>query len=400
MTYINGIYRLFNWSIKEILKLKKVSNEVYNKSLDNNYRRTYIVSVFSMVLFFVLWFYFDFFVNAETEVEVIWKAGVHNTHKVLFFIFFIISTYIWYTKGKTKTVAFKKAIEIAAIAALMVGSIVITTYEQMVTNDITPFIMYCVAIGSVFLIKPSHALILYIFSFTGFIFGHSLTSVVTDNIANGLTMIFVGFVISFINWKNYTVTTLQEEVINKQKTELEQMAFFDTLTKLPNRRLFDEIIKKERDIIKRNKMRSSIVITDLDRFKNINDTYGHPVGDSVLSQFAMLVKNNLRASDTVARLGGEEFIMLLPSTDKENAGLVSENLRSVIENNEFICDGIIIKLTASFGISELSYDETDVNYYKDADKALYMAKQNGRNKVVVWETPLLSEADSKSLNVY
>jgi diguanylate cyclase (GGDEF)-like protein len=164
------------------------------------------------------------------------------------------------------------------------------------------------------------------------------------------------------------------------------MAFFDTLTKLPNRRLFYELIKKERDIIKRNKMMSSIVIADLDRFKNINDTYGHPVGDSVLSQFATLIKNNLRASDTVARLGGEEFIMLFPSTNKENAGIVSENLRSVVENHEFVCDGVIIKLTASFGVSELNIDETDDNYYIDADKALYIAKQNGRNKVMVWET--------------
>lgn len=395
MTYINGIYRLLNWSLKEINELRKISNDVFDKSLENNYRRTYIVSIFSMVLFFVLSWYFYFFVNVETEIEILWKAGVHTTHKVLFFIFFTISLFIWYTKGKTKPVALKKAIEIAAIMTLMIGSIVLTTYEQMVSNDISPFIMYGVAIGSIFLLRPMHALILYIVSFAGFLLGHSLISNMTDNIANGLTMIFVGFLISFINWKNYTVTTLQEEVINKQKTELEQMAFFDTLTKLPNRRLFDELIKKERDIIKRNKMKSSIVITDLDRFKNINDTYGHPVGDSVLSQFAMLVKNNLRASDTVARLGGEEFIMLLPSTNKESAGVVLENLRYIIEKNEFVFCGEKIKLTASFGVSELSHDETDVNYYIDADKALYIAKQSGRNKVVVWETPFLSEVESK-----
>jgi diguanylate cyclase (GGDEF)-like protein len=390
MTYINGAYRLFEWLIKEILKLIKVSNEVYDKSMDNNYRRTYIVSVFSMVLFILLWLYFEFFVNVETGNEVFWKTGIHTTHMVLFFVFFIFSLLIWYSKGKVKPGVLKKVIVISTIGTLMVGSILLTTYEQLVSNDITPFIMYCVSIGSIFLIRPSHSLMLYIVSFGGFILGHSLTSEITANIANGLTSIFVGFVISFINWRNFTITTLQEEVINKQKSELEQMAFFDTLTKLPNRRLFYELIKKERDIIKRNKMISSIVIADLDRFKNINDTYGHPVGDSVLSQFATLIKNNLRASDTVARLGGEEFIMLFPSTNKENAGIVSEYLRSVVENHEFVCDGVEIKLTASFGVSELSIDEgeteTDDNYYIDADKALYIAKQNGRNKVMVWET--------------
>lgn len=390
MNYINDMYRLLNKIKKEIFKLRKDSNDVYIKSLENNYRRTYIVSIFSMVLFFVLTVYFYFFVNVGNDIEVLWKEGVHTTHKVLFSIFLTIFLFIWYTNRKTKTVALKKAIGTVAVVTLMAGSIVLTTYEQLVTRDITPFIMYCVAIGSIFLIRPMHALILYMVSYAGFLYGHSLTCEMTDNVANGLTIIFIGFLISIINWKNYTITTLQEEVINRQKDELEQMAFFDTLTKLPNRRLFDELIKKERDIIKRNKMRSSIVITDLDRFKNINDTYGHPVGDSVLSQFAMLVKNNLRASDTVARLGGEEFIMLLPSTNKESAGLVLENLRSIIENNVFICDGKEIRLTASFGVSELSYDETDVNYYIDADKALYMAKQNGRNKVVVWETHLLN----------
>ncbi|MGD9570156.1 MAG: GGDEF domain-containing protein [Sedimentibacter sp.] len=382
MIFIQKISKKVNWLVQEIAKLKKVSDEVFHKSLEDNYCRIYYVSIVATVLFLMLTVYFDYFIKAETAIELLWKKGIHTTHMILFVLFLIIFLFTRFTKDIVNSNISMKLIQNLTIGTLMAGSIVITSFEQLVSEDIMPFVMFSMVVSSVFLIRPLHALAIYSISYIGFLYGHYLTAEFTANISNGLSITFIGFLISFINWRNYVTTIMQDSLIREQQAELEQMAFFDTLTNLPNRRLFDELVKKEMDIINSNKIQSCIIIADLDHFKKVNDTYGHPVGDCVLQQFAKLIKDNLRASDIVARLGGEEFIILLPSTNKENAAIVSENLKSVVESTAFKCGENTISITSSFGVSELSCNPTHSNYYQNADNALYMAKQDGRNKVI------------------
>ena len=157
------------------------------------------------------------------------------------------------------------------------------------------------------------------------------------------------------------------------------MAHTDPLTNVFNRLHFSNFLDAEIDRVKRYGGTFSVIFFDLDRFKEINDEYGHLAGDEVLKEVSEVVQNANRNADIFARYGGEEFIILAPSTDIAGARIHAERLRKDIENHRF---SGINKLTCSFGIAEFQPDSDDVtSLFKRADSALYNAKKSGRNRV-------------------
>ena len=157
-----------------------------------------------------------------------------------------------------------------------------------------------------------------------------------------------------------------------------EKAYKDNLTKIYNRNKFDEIFIKELKRVNRYKIKSALVIFDIDFFKKVNDNYGHLIGDEILIMLSNVIKKNIRETDTLARWGGEEFIILLPETSKNDALILCENLRKIIEETKH---DIIGNVTGSFGVTEFSedkYDQLD-DILKRCDDALYLAKENGRN---------------------
>ena len=164
------------------------------------------------------------------------------------------------------------------------------------------------------------------------------------------------------------------------KSKLRLMAIYDNLTGIYNRHMFLEVFEKELANQSRYDRDLSLIMFDIDHFKRINDTHGHGAGDRVLKHLAVLVGDNLRKSDTFARWGGEEFLILLTETDRDSARRVAESLRSRIESHRF--NGIQ-GMTCSFGITEVREGESSTNDIIDrADKLLYRAKGKGRNRVV------------------
>lgn len=161
------------------------------------------------------------------------------------------------------------------------------------------------------------------------------------------------------------------------------MAYQDPLTQLPNRRLLDELIKREIGLVQRGQIESCLIVVDLDSFKSVNDTFGHPVGDAVLQQLADLLQENLRGSSILVRLGGEEFVILASNTSLDEAVVLAEWLRECVERNQFVIGKHKIRLTASFGVAPLLGTEQAEDYYDLADQALYRAKQRGKNCVAV-----------------
>jgi diguanylate cyclase (GGDEF)-like protein len=129
---------------------------------------------------------------------------------------------------------------------------------------------------------------------------------------------------------------------------------------------------------------TGILVADLDHFKRVNDHYGHPAGDAVLRHFAALLKAQLRDSDIAARLGGEEFIVLLPGTGPSGAAAVAEKIRQVTESAPVVFEGQRIEITVSIGVSSLQAHRacTIEALYGQADQALYSAKTTGRNRVM------------------
>lgn len=162
--------------------------------------------------------------------------------------------------------------------------------------------------------------------------------------------------------------------------KLEASVVTDGLTGLKNRVFFNQRAIVEFERFKRYKTKLSILMIDIDRFKRINDTYGHDVGDEVLKKVSKELQGQLRKADLIARWGGEEFIVLLPETNIEEAIYVAEKLREkvealIFENNEV--------LTISIGVSMLAESETLESWIRRADRALYHAKSQGRNRVCI-----------------
>lgn len=171
------------------------------------------------------------------------------------------------------------------------------------------------------------------------------------------------------------------------ETKLKEIAIRDPLTNTYNRWYLMERFNQIIDNYKRVKNPFSLVILDIDFFKEINDSYGHQAGDYILTNFANIVNQNIRSYDIFGRYGGEEFILLLPDTDKGNAYILVKRILNIIRNKPFIYEDIGIKLTFSSGIiesSEISLDKVSVDgLIKVADSRLYEAKQTGRNKIVI-----------------
>lgn len=161
--------------------------------------------------------------------------------------------------------------------------------------------------------------------------------------------------------------------------KLGKMAYTDSLTHIYNRLHFAHFLDAEIDKVKRYGGCFSIIFFDLDNFKDVNDKYGHLVGDDVLEKLTEIVSKANRSADIFARYGGEEFIILAPETNLSGASIHAERLRNDIEQYEFPTAGHI---TSSFGVAEFNVEEDSVeSILERADKALYMAKEYGRNRV-------------------
>jgi two-component system cell cycle response regulator len=166
---------------------------------------------------------------------------------------------------------------------------------------------------------------------------------------------------------------------------LKNIAEHDSLTSLYNRYFLFDHGRKEVAKSTRSKMPLSLLMIDLDKFKNVNDTYGHLAGDQILIQLSSLILQSSRSYDLAARYGGEEFILLLPGANQFQALIVAEKIRKNVENHNFKThDGIEIKLTVSIGISTITDEISSLeNLIEKADEALYQSKNNGRNQVTL-----------------
>ncbi|MDN7137207.1 diguanylate cyclase [Pseudidiomarina sp. 1ASP75-14] len=169
-----------------------------------------------------------------------------------------------------------------------------------------------------------------------------------------------------------------------EQLELEQQlhkaASHDQLTGTYNRRFGDHVLGKEYARVEREESQVAVILADIDHFKDINDTFGHLVGDQILKQFTEVLQSRLRAMDSLIRWGGEEFLIVLPDTDLKGAQTLAEDLCQAIENHHFEAD--VDRLTASFGVSLLRAAGSIEASIKQADQALYAAKQSGRNCVI------------------
>ena len=171
------------------------------------------------------------------------------------------------------------------------------------------------------------------------------------------------------------------ERLQNNELKIRELMLTDALTGLANRRFLDERLADEMARLKRYGNQLSLIMTDLDYFKQINDTHGHVVGDEILVEFARILKDDLRPTDFAARFGGEEFLIILPETSIESANFIAERIRKKL--HQIKVDRIDKPITASFGVTSIQLDETPKDAFIRVDKALYQSKESGRNQVTL-----------------
>lgn len=181
------------------------------------------------------------------------------------------------------------------------------------------------------------------------------------------------------------VAQLDEECkeLKNKLTVAYSKATRDSLTNLPNRLAYEENLGYEIARWKRYQNSFSLVIWDIDFFKHVNDTYGHHAGDKALIQIANLLVKHCRAADFVARIGGEEFVMVLPNTDEQSTLVLANKIRETIAHTHFEAHGQTLFITVSCGISQFRAGDDGEKLFERTDQALYTAKSNGRNQCVL-----------------
>ncbi|SDH91056.1 diguanylate cyclase [Pseudomonas panipatensis] len=281
-------------------------------------------------------------------------------------------------------------------AILLAFGLTLSCYHQQVTSSITPFLMGSVAAALIVLLRPVCALALYGIALVAF--EVAMDSAQADpqlrlsNQVGGLTACGIGLMLSLILWFSQLRNLRQRRRLQRQREELEAknrqleyLAGHDPLTGLFNRRHFDQVVTQELARCTRQPAPLSLLMIDLDHFKFINDRYGHPLGDEVIRHAANQLRKHTRSSDSVARVGGEEFLLLLPDTDEQQARSIAEKLRTLLESTPLPMKDGLLYLTASFGIASLGRGVTSTyeRLYSTADQAMYRAKASGRNRVEV-----------------
>ena len=299
-------------------------------------------------------------------------------------------------KHTSRASAWAIGLQIAiAIGYFYFGAVVtIADLQANAGAGLSSFMMICIMFGVIGLMRPAISVPLYLGTYLVF---SSMLDGATIEPLHAPSLNIIAFVApglallaSVMVWNQYSRAVMLRRELSRsnialmaQQRELAFLADHDALTGLYNRREFMRMAHMELARVARAPCDTQLIMVDLDFFKKVNDQHGHPVGDAVLKQVAAVLRGGIRTTDTVARLGGEEFIVLLPDTSREGALGVAEKLRQLLRAQPLVIDGLAVPVTASFGVSGLVRNQhgTVDSVYAAADRALYVAKQLGRDRV-------------------
>lgn len=198
----------------------------------------------------------------------------------------------------------------------------------------------------------------------------------------------------------YDVTdmAIHEEEAQEVNKQLEELSKIDGLTQLLNRRTWENLLQMEYKRLQRSHAISTLVMFDIDHFKRVNDSYGHPAGDEVIRTVSKVLRDQKRDTDVSGRYGGEEFGVILPDTDGAGGMVFCERLRKAIEDTVITHNGQHIPITVSLGLAEVSFDGNSyMKWLQFTDEALYEAKQSGRNRSVLFSRQ--SQADEAEQSI-
>ena len=332
----------------------------------------------------------------DTPEQSRWRLGIIVSHAVLLVLELALISYLVRVRHRAQVTRTMAVVPSLVLVVLLVAGAAIAAVDQLVTPSVIPFLVTCTIGGLIVLLPPQRSLPTYALGAVVFSVSIGMTqtdpTVLTSNRINGLTAAAIGFSLSVMMWQAEVRNLRQRHFIHRQQElleatnrELAQLAAFDPLTGLANRRSLEMMAANEVEQMRRVGHRSSLLLLDVDDFKQVNDSLGHPAGDELLRQVSALLADRMRSSDTVARWGGEEFLILLPRTDIDGAGHLAEILRAEFAARAFAVEGTALSVTVSVGAVEFDLVEDDpiVDAYRRVDDAMYTAKAAGKNRVVI-----------------
>jgi len=386
------------WSIRLRDWLRSAGDNhqtVVDEAVMGNLRRLrwVVLAVIPLNLVFVAIFWW--IVDGDTAAHRVWQNAIGWCHLLMsgWLSFLGLLAFSQGREPRPGVVAY--ALHLLAPLTALLFAATLAAIDQIVMSNISPFLLGCMFAGVLFQLRPAEAIALYAGAFGCFFFAIGTTqadaTLLLSNRLNGLTACVLGAVLSVVLWqRNIRYFLLQRElsqrneVLTRQQEELLWLAKRDALTGLFNRGEFLRLAEDELLRSLRHGTDMSAIMIDLDFFKKINDRYGHPAGDAVLRHTATCLLDAVRVTDVVARLGGEEFVVLLPQTRLDAAVLLAEKLlRTLQQSPAPVNRGLEIEFTASLGVGSLpaGHSSTVAALYAAADHALYEAKRKGRNRV-------------------
>jgi diguanylate cyclase (GGDEF)-like protein len=356
-------------SLFSTILVNKEINEKYNKSIQSfTLIQIRIITILTGVLY-IIYSQIDQYVLPPNIMNIASSIHLFVLAPILFFITFLTYFPKYYTY---------------IINILIIVPLFATIANLFLVSNLESFSIYMTEI---------YLIIFWIFTISGLKLKQSSLSVFLVSLIAFINYYFIfplpkelfimhGFwmmsVISFGFVGAFLIERLSKiNFINYEK--LENSAVKDNLTGLYNRTKLNEVLQRELDRSKRFNHKFSFIFIDIDYFKDVNDTYGHQIGDYFLIEITSFISNNSRSTDILFRWGGEEFVILCLEVDKENILKHVENLRQKIEFHKFESIG---NKTVSIGVTLSKNDDSTTSIVKRADEALYMAKNNGRNQII------------------
>jgi diguanylate cyclase (GGDEF)-like protein len=365
-----------------------------NAALGNVRRLRWLLPLF-LALVLLLLLVFKLKPVGDSAGHMAWREAVMDVYGVTLAWLVVMGLVVWRISARTRLDTGVQLLQFVAPVGFLVFTAVLAILDQWVTPNISPYVLGCISISLLFLLPPATAtgalLVSYLLFFVGLGFTQPDPALLLTNRANGFGAALLALVISLTMWtRNTQYKLLQRELtarnatLEKQQDELIWLATRDAMTGLTNRGEFMRLAESELLRTRRHGGSTCIIVVDLDYFKAINDRYGHPAGDKVLIHVANGLRDGVRNTDLVARIGGEEFVVLLPQTDIDAAVGLAQKLRHQLrESPAPISSELQVSATASFGVACMpgGHNGSVAALYAAADNALYDAKREGRDRV-------------------
>lgn len=357
-------------------------------------RLTWLIAIFLIVHAAHIAAFWPYTPGASDVVD-LWHNQVMLVHTVLIlFLVLILPAVLLAHRSRRVQEALRFLPELTGMIYLLAGA-TLAIIDQRVNPTITPLLAASMGCALAIISRPATVLLAYPLTLWYFIVGVAWVqpdpNLLLTVRVNGITAVGLGLGLALLQWRNQMISLQQQRRIAEQQAELEaknreltRLATTDGLTGLLNRTAFNSAVSREIDRLRENGLPAALIMLDLDNFKLLNDTYGHPVGDRVLVEMAEILTRTLPDTAILARMGGEEFAVLLPGHTVDEGMQAAERVQASLRERHFSDGEEMICVTASFGVAPVDPALADAleQGYRAADEALYMAKHAGRNCIL------------------